>query len=81
MKHAKKWDYTERMYEDIEIDDGCKAYSDDMNEIVICPGCGKGFRFGSGYTSHEIQTPVGFGYVVCKDCYLQELSRRERYKV
>ncbi len=36
MKHAKKWDYTERMYEDIEIDDGCKAYSDDMNEIVIC---------------------------------------------
>lgn len=79
MKRAKKWDHTERMYEDIEIDDGCKAYSEDMNEIIICPSCGKGLRIGIGYTSYEIQTPFGFGYVVCNDCYFKELRRREEH--
>jgi hypothetical protein len=47
-------------------------FSDDMDEIINCPLCGKELLFGQGYTSKTIMTPIGFGYIVCEDCYKQE---------
>lgn len=75
----QKWNWDKREYEDCEIPDdwSCKVYSEDMDEIVNCAHCGKKIRFGEGYTSMEIHTKAGWGYVVCKDCYAEEWERRD----
>ena len=57
-----------------------KSYSDDMDEIVNCPHCGKEVTFGSCYTSKEIHTPHGFGYAVCEKCYDMERTRENRWR-
>lgn len=79
----RKWNYEKREYEPYEIpnDWDVKTYSEDMDEMVTCPHCGKDFCFGDGYTSHEIHTEHGFGYTVCEECYFgQEYERYMRYK-
>ena len=57
-----------------------KNYSDDMDEIVNCPHCGKEVTFGSCYTSKEIHTPHGFGYAVCDKCYNMERTRENKWR-
>ena len=57
-----------------------KSYSDDMDEIVNCPHCGKEVTFGSCYTSREIHTPNGFGYAVCEKCYDMERAIENRWR-
>ena len=48
-----------------------------MDEIVNCCQCLKEMKFGEGYTSKEVHTPVlGFGYCVCSECYEKEMERR-----
>lgn len=75
----QKWNGMKHTYEDYEIPSDwiCKTYSNDMDEIVNCPHCGKELRFGETYTSKEIHTAIGFGYGVCHDCYEQEWARKE----
>lgn len=72
-----KWNYVKHALEDYEVPDSwvCKYYSNDMEEIVNCPHCGKKLMYGNAYTSREIMTPRGFGYGVCPDCYEEELKR------
>ena len=38
-----KWDYKEHKYKPYEVSDtwNCKTYSENMNEKVNCPHCGK----------------------------------------
>lgn len=79
----RKWNYDTHKYDDYEIpkDWNVKTYSDDMDEIVNCPHCGKQIKFGDGYTSMEIHTSVGFGYCVCHECYYdKEWVRRRNAK-
>lgn len=79
----RKWNYEKREYEPYEVPDewNVNPYCVDMNEMVTCPHCGRNFRFGDGYTSHEIHTEHGFGYTVCEKCYFgQEHKRYMRYK-
>lgn len=73
-----KWNCKKHIYEKQQIPDNwnCKTYSSDMNEIVNCPHCGKEIKFGDGYTSLEFHTGMGFGYVVCEECYDKEWERR-----
>ena len=78
----QKWDWNRHAYEDLEVpkDWICKCYSDDMDEVVNCPHCGKKIKFGESLTSMEIHTELGFGYAVCEDCYDKEWDRRKDVK-
>lgn len=73
-----KWDCKKHIYEKCTIPENwnCKTYSDDMDEIVNCPHCGKELSFGETYTSMEFHTEMGFGYGVCENCYQIEMKRR-----
>ena len=74
----RKWNYKNHDYDNYEVPDewNCKTYSNNMDELVNCPHCGKILPFGETYCSKEIHTPyVGFGYGVCKECYQEEWER------
>ena len=73
-----KWNYKTHKYNPYIVSDAwnCKTYSNDMNEIVNCPHCGKEIKFGDCYTSLEIHTNIGFGYAVCEECHQKEIERR-----
>lgn len=75
----KKWNYDTHTYDDYAGYPGAKCYSDNMNEIVQCAGCGTAIKYGMSYTSLEIHTNLGLGYAVCRECYSAELKRREEY--
>ncbi len=77
-----KWNYKKQIYEPYNISDewNCKLYSEDLNEIVNCPHCGKKIKFGDCYTSLEIHNYIGFGFAVCEKCYEEEWIRRKKYK-
>ena len=81
MKILQKWNYDEQAYETYEVPDdwNVKSYSEDMDEIVNCPHCGRKVTFGSCYTSREIHTPCGSGYEVCGECYDAERIREEEW--
>lgn len=77
-----KWNYKAREYEPYEVPDdwNVKTYSNDMDEIVNCPHCGKSLPFGDCYTSREIHTKFGMGFAVCSECYEQEWERDRQYR-
>jgi len=70
MKELRKWNYKLKEYEPYFVRDSwnVKTYSDDMSEEVSCAQCGKKIKFGKGYTSMEVHTEAGFGYIVCDKC-------------
>ena len=70
----RKWNYEKNKYEPYEIPDEwhVKIYSENMDEIINCPHCGKKVKYGETYTSHEIHTEIGLGYPVCEECYEKE---------
>ena len=78
----RKWNYETHEYEPIEVPDewNVSLYTENMDEIVNCPHCGKELRFGETYTSKEIHNWVGFGYGVCEECYEEEWKRRKKYR-
>lgn len=75
----RKWNYSEHNYDDYEVPDewNCKTYSNNLEELVNCPHCGKQIKYGDTYTSKEIHTGLGFGYGVCEECYEKEWNRRK----
>lgn len=75
-----KWNVLTKEYEPLRIPNNwkCKTYSNDMEELVNCPQCGKKIRFGDCYTSLEVHTNFGMGYAVCEDCYNKEWERRNK---
>lgn len=76
----RKWNYEKREYDPYEVPDDwiVKTYSNDMDEIINCPHCGRKIRFGDGYTSIEIHTQFGMGFSVCEDCMEAEWERRRK---
>lgn len=82
MKILQKWDYRNQAYEPYEVPDdwNVKSYSEDMDEIVNCPHCGRKVTFGSCYTSREIHTLGGSGYAVCGECYDAERVKEEEWR-
>lgn len=76
----KKWNYDTHTYDDYESFPGAKCFSDDMNEVVQCAGCGTDIQFGLTYTSIEIHTRLGLGYAVCSKCYSEEWKRRNAHE-
>ena len=78
-----KWNYEKHDYEMTPIPSewNCKTYSENMEEIINCPHCGKEFEYGKSYTSLEFHTLFyGMGFGVCEECYDQEWGRRKKFK-
>lgn len=75
----RKWNYETHEYDAYTPPEGWVPVlvTDDMELAIKCASCGKDMDFGSGYTSKELHTTVGFGYPVCEDCYEKE-SERDR---
>lgn len=83
MATIRRWNYDKQAYEPYEVSDEwtVRSYSNDMDEIVNCPHCGRKVTFGECYTSKEIHTECGFGYAVCEECYDMERTwEKERRK-
>ena len=78
LRAMQKWDYEAHEYKQIFVPAhlNCKLYSDNPDETVNCPHCGKALPWGETYTSMEIHNDVGLGYAVCAECHSQELQRR-----
>lgn len=74
-----KWNYETKSYDTIEVPNewNCLVMSDNMEDILNCPHCGREIKYQDGYTSLEIHTPMGIGYIVCHECYFKgEVKRR-----
>ena len=69
---AFKWDFNTKKYADYTPPPQASCYEADMGRVIQCASCGKFLEFGQGYTSRQIHTHLGFGYIVCPDCYLKE---------
>lgn len=72
MKKALKWHPKEHKYHEYELPAGSSAFEKDMEKMIACAQCGKQMPYGLGYTSRQIHTPGGFGYLVCEQCYSKE---------
>lgn len=74
---AKKWIFQKHKYIDIEVDDRCNYLPlTDMEQVVVCPNCGKEIPVGDTYTSHEYYSSNGiWGLNVCPKCYQDDLKR------
>ena len=80
LKVLRKWNYESRTYDEyyVPYEWNIKLLTNDMDEIINCPHCGKEFPYGESYTSKEIHNKVGFGYPVCSDCYEEEWERKRK---
>lgn len=76
-KEVLKWDPERREYDPIKIPADCKLFSFDMEEKVRCPHCGKAMLYGNGFTSKQIHSEIGFGYIVCAECCERELEEED----
>lgn len=74
-----KWNYKTHSYDLVDVPNEwrCSTYEDDMDTLINCPHCGSEFKVGDGYTSMEFHTWLGFGFIVCEECYKEELKRRK----
>ncbi len=75
-----KYNYKTKQYDDYTLPDGACLIDDDLNKVICCAACGKECVLNECYTSLEIQTHLGFGYLVCEQCYQQERERRLKYE-
>ena len=83
MAEYMKWNEEKRVYEPYIVPDQWRlsTYETDMDARVNCCHCGREVAFGECYTSLQVQTPVGFGYAVCGDCYFgKEVPERANAK-
>lgn len=76
----KKWNYKKHEYEPYKVPDNwnVKVYSNNLDEIIKCPHCGRKIKIGDGYASEEIHTDIGIGYMVCEKCHQKEWIRSGR---
>ena len=78
----RKWNYELQTYEAYETSDewDCRYFGNDMAEVINCCQCGKEVAIGDCYSSQEVHTLVGFGYMVCEECHEVEIKRMARKK-
>lgn len=78
----KKWNYRIKDYVDYEIpnDWNLLVYSNSMDTKCNCASCGKIIRVGNSYTSQEIHTKHGWGYLICQLCMTKEMERKNNGK-
>lgn len=78
--NIRKWNYDKHKYEPYNVPDEweCRYSGFDMSEIINCCQCGKEVMFGECYTSLEVHTSYGIGYMVCENCH--DVEMRTRFK-
>lgn len=69
---AFKWDFKTKKYTDYTLPPQASCYEADMGRVIQCASCGKFLEYDDGYTSRQIHTRTGFGYIVCEGCYKKE---------
>ena len=86
----KKWNYEKRKYEEYNPPEGwnysthCQNMKGDCVEcpvVVTCASCFMPISCSESFTSLEIHNDMGFGYIVCKKCYEEEMLRRLPMKI
>lgn len=79
MTRVGKWNIKKRAYDPYEPPMGASVYVEDLKTEVQCAHCAEKFVAGEMYTSHLIHVlRSGLGYMVCKECYNQELKHNEK---
>lgn len=70
----RKWNEGKGMYEPYEAPNDWTVctYSDDMDKVINCARCGRKMIFGDGFSSRQIHTDMGMGYIVCEECHEKE---------
>ncbi len=71
---AQRWNVKTREYESYELPEKAILYVDNLDNIIECARCAKKMTYGSGYTSRQIHTDHGLGFVVCPECHSEELK-------
>ena len=75
---AQKWNSYHRKYRPYVLPEDelkCSLLEDSAEKIIACAGCGRPVKFGESFTSLEIHTELGFGFMVCHMCIDQETER------
>lgn len=83
MTNLRKWNRCEHGYDDYIVPDEwhVSCYETDMQTEVNCCQCGQRLPFGETYTSLEVHMgKTGFGYGVCYDCHVAEISRERSWR-
>lgn len=75
-----KWNYKTRTYDDYTLPCGASLWSDDLEKMIRCASCAKDIKSGDCYTSLEIHSDLGMGFLVCPCCYEEEVERRKKEK-
>lgn len=57
---------------------GARLYTDNLDEIIVCADCGKQIRAGDTFTSRTILTDLGFGFMVCPECYENAMNQERK---
>jgi hypothetical protein len=83
LKVLRKWNYDIHEYEPYSVPDewDCRYNCNDLSEIINCCQCGKEIIFGYSYSSQEVHSLMGFGYMVCEECHEVEMKRLKDWKV
>lgn len=70
----KRWDFKTRKYTDYEVPDDwyTPLIEIDMETFVNCASCGLEVMVGLMYTSWQIHSDQGLGYLVCEGCARDE---------
>lgn len=77
---VRKWNYKTHEYDDFEAPDFARASVSNLSMKIQCPHCGEWVVAGDCYTSLEIHTPIGFGFLVCEKCYEKEWEERRKHE-
>ncbi len=75
---AQKWNPYHRKYRPYVLPEDelkCSLLEDRMDKVIACAGCGRPVKYGESFSSLEIHTETGFGFMVCHMCIDQETER------
>lgn len=72
-----RWNWKTRKYEPYEVSNNWSIATLVFGKgvWVDCASCGACIPYEATYTSLEIHTPIGIGYMVCEKCYDEECER------
>lgn len=69
-----KWDPKLLKYLPFMVPKGASIFEEDMDKEIKCANCGNKLIYGEGYTSRTIHTRFGMAYMVCTNCYADEIK-------
>lgn len=64
-----------------QVPKGAKLFTDNLDEIIACADCGKKIRAADTFTSRTILTDLGFGFMVCPQCYETAMNEERKQHV